>query len=38
MILHIYMTAESDQKLAFIKSFIAGLYLGPQHYAEVATI
>lgn len=32
------MAAESDQKLASIKSFITSLYLGRQYYAEVATI
>lgn len=38
MMLHIFMAAESDQRLAFIKTFISGLYLGLQYYAEVATI
>lgn len=38
MMLHIFMAAESDQKLAFMKSFITSLYLSLQYYAEVATI
>lgn len=31
------MAAESEQKLAFIKSFICSLYLGRRYYARVAT-
>lgn len=37
MISHFFVAAESDQKLAFIKSFIMDLYLGHQYYAEVFT-
>lgn len=31
------MAAESEQKLAFLKSFICRLYLHHRHYARVAT-